>query len=149
LPFGVTRGKGILFINLEEDNPMIQRILILSVLFFMASATAQAAGDPVAGKAKFDATCATCHGPMGAGDGPAAAALNPKPRNLQITKRTDDELKKIIKEGGASVGMTATMPAWGAMLTDIDVDNVIAYIHTLAKPAGAAAPAAPAAPAKK
>jgi mono/diheme cytochrome c family protein len=34
------------------------------------------------GKGLFETTCATCHGPDGKGDGPAGAALNPKPRNF-------------------------------------------------------------------
>ena len=33
------------------------------------------------GKALFSVNCASCHGPNGFGDGPAAVALNPKPRN--------------------------------------------------------------------
>ncbi len=91
------------------------------------------AGDAAAGKAKYDMLCATCHGPQGAGDGAASAALNPKPKNLQVTTRTDEELKKIISEGGASVGLSATMPAWGAMLPGADLDNVVAYVRSLKK----------------
>jgi len=34
------------------------------------------------GKSLFDVNCASCHGSKGFGDGPAAAALNPKPRNF-------------------------------------------------------------------
>ena len=34
------------------------------------------------GKSLFQVNCVTCHGPGGAGDGAAAAALNPKPRNF-------------------------------------------------------------------
>ncbi len=34
------------------------------------------------GKEIFAVNCATCHGPAGNGDGIAAAALNPKPRNF-------------------------------------------------------------------
>ncbi len=34
------------------------------------------------GKALFAVNCASCHGANGMGDGPAAAALNPKPRNF-------------------------------------------------------------------
>ena len=34
------------------------------------------------GKALFLVNCASCHGNQGLGDGPAAAALNPKPRNF-------------------------------------------------------------------
>ncbi|MBP7282460.1 MAG: cytochrome c [Leptospiraceae bacterium] len=35
------------------------------------------------GKEAFDINCASCHGAMGAGDGIAAASLNPKPRNYK------------------------------------------------------------------
>jgi len=34
------------------------------------------------GKASFNVNCATCHGPKGEGNGVAAAALKPKPRNF-------------------------------------------------------------------
>src|SRR5512145_36836 len=34
------------------------------------------------GKNLFAVNCASCHGVGGGGDGPAAAALNPKPRNF-------------------------------------------------------------------
>ena len=34
------------------------------------------------GKASFALNCAACHGAKGEGDGAAAAALNPKPRNF-------------------------------------------------------------------
>ncbi len=35
-----------------------------------------------AGKATYDDKCSACHGPAGQGNGPAAAALNPKPANF-------------------------------------------------------------------
>lgn len=38
------------------------------------------------GKASYEMNCASCHGPAGAGDGAAAAALNPKPGNLAAGK---------------------------------------------------------------
>jgi mono/diheme cytochrome c family protein len=48
------------------------------------------------GAAAFSTTCAMCHGPKGMGDGPAGAALNPKPRNLVEGKW---------KKGGTSLGL--------------------------------------------
>jgi mono/diheme cytochrome c family protein len=44
------------------------------------------AGDDAAataGKATYDANCASCHGPEGRGDGAAAASLDPKPGDLR------------------------------------------------------------------
>jgi len=66
-------------------------------------------------KQLFSTVCATCHGPNGGGDGPAAASLNPPPQNYADpawqAKVTDDEIRKAILEGGQAVGKSAAMPA--------------------------------------
>lgn len=103
-------------------------LLLLSTVWESAKAA-----DLKAGQTKFQTLCATCHGASGKGDGPAAAGLNPKPKNLSVTKRTDAELKKIIKEGGAANGLSPLMPPWGPSLSEQDVTNLIAYIRSLAK----------------
>lgn len=85
------------------------------------------------GAATFASTCATCHGPAGKGDGPAAAALNPKPASFAdpaFWSRTDDQIKKAIKEGGAAVGKSPSMPPNPGM-TDAQVTELIAYMKTL------------------
>jgi len=61
----------------------------------------------------WDTKCSTCHGKEGRGDGQAGLALDPKPRNFHDRgwqgRVNDDHLKKIIVEGGASVGLSANM----------------------------------------
>ena len=84
-----------------------------------------------AGQAKYQQICATCHGGTGKGDGPAAAALNPKPKDLSKTTKNDAQLKEVITKGGAANGLSPTMPAWGTMLSEEDVANIIGYIRTL------------------
>jgi mono/diheme cytochrome c family protein len=63
----------------------------------------------------FKNRCTPCHGVNGLGDGPASAALNPKPRNYTDAawqkSVTDDQLKKTILYGGAAVGKSAVMPS--------------------------------------
>ena len=63
----------------------------------------------------FTTRCATCHGATGHGDGPASAALNPKPRNytdgVWQKSVTDDQIKQTILYGGAAVGKSPVMPA--------------------------------------
>jgi cytochrome c oxidase cbb3-type subunit 3 len=93
------------------------------------------AADAEQGKKLYGQFCASCHGQSGKGDGPAAAALNPKPRDHTdketMSKLSDEELFKVIKNGGASVGKSPLMPAWGASLKDEQIRDVMAYVRTL------------------
>ena len=98
---------------------------------------AQTKGDAKAGKAKYDANCVGCHGNGGKGDGPAAAALNPKPGDFTNGKAmkalSDKFLFDIIKDGGASQKKSPIMPANGKKLNDKDISDIVAYIRSLAK----------------
>lgn len=79
----------------------------------------QALADDAAAKAEADTVwqtrCTTCHGAGGKGDGAAAAALTPKPRDLTLASWqagvTDEHIEKIIAEGGQAVGLSMLMPA--------------------------------------
>ncbi|MEE2829610.1 MAG: cytochrome c [Myxococcota bacterium] len=111
--------------------------LSVAVVFglLLVPVTPSEAGDD--GATSFKNFCSTCHGDAGAGDGPASAGLDPKPANFQEPKfwegKTDDYLKKVIKEGGAAVGKSSAMAAWGNVLSDAQVDAVIAHIKTFKK----------------
>lgn len=80
-----------------------------------AGEKAASAIDAAGAKEVFNSRCAACHGPEGLGNGPGAAALNPKPRNYHDkawqSKVTDDDIKKTITYGGAAVGKSPMMPA--------------------------------------
>ena len=72
--------------------------------------------DPIAEAASIYSTrCTVCHGAGGKGDGAGSAALQPKPRDFTSAEWqasvTDEHITKIIKYGGAEVGMAAIMPA--------------------------------------
>lgn len=68
----------------------------------------------VTAKNTFNSKCVVCHGSVGLGDGPGAAALNPKPRAFGDAtwqgSVTDDQIGKTIIEGGAAVGKSPNMP---------------------------------------
>ena len=77
------------------------------------SSTAAATGAADTADGYFAMKCVVCHGANGMGDGPGGAALNPKPRNFTDAKWQDsvkdDEIRKAILEGGASIGKSAAM----------------------------------------
>ncbi len=99
-----------------------------------------AGGDPKKGKAKYteNMRCSACHGDTGLGDGPAAVALNPKPRNFQdgayMNAKPDEHFFKVIKNGGPAVGLSPLMAPFGTQLSDKEIRDVVAFIRTLAKP---------------
>lgn len=100
----------------------------------LASAPALAA-DAKAGQARFQQLCAACHGPAGKGDGAAAVALKPKPRDLtnaawQASVK-DAYLRDVIAKGGAAVGKSPLMAPFGASLPGEQLANVVAYIRSL------------------
>jgi len=95
-------------------------------------------GDPAKGEATYKMYCVVCHGETGHGDGIGAAALNPKPRNLSekayMDTLSDKHIYTVIKDGGAAVGKSMFMTAWGAILKeDQAIHDVAAYVRTLAK----------------
>ena len=85
------------------------------------------------GKAQYETTCSPCHGLKGKGDGPAAAAFNPKPRDhsngAYMDKLTNRHIYNVIKMGGTMYGYP-TMPAQ-PQLSDDQIVSVIAYVRTL------------------
>jgi mono/diheme cytochrome c family protein len=107
-----------------------------------AAAPAEAAAashtpDPANGQQLYVANCASCHGATGAGDGPAAAAMDPKPAKhsdaAYMSTRTDEQVFQAIKEGGASVGKSPMMAPYGGALSDAQIHDLVAFIRTLAK----------------
>lgn len=68
------------------------------------------------GKAQFAQNCVSCHGAEGKGDGPAAASMNPRPRNFSLDAgwkngRKVSQIFKTLKEGlpGTSMASFGTL----------------------------------------
>ncbi len=109
--------------------------ILAAVVLLPTLALAQ--GSPAKGKDLYAKQCAGCHGPAGKGDGPAAAAINPKPADFTnkayMTALKDQYLFDLIQKGGAAAGKSPLMAPFGSKLKDGDIQDVIAYVRSLAK----------------
>jgi mono/diheme cytochrome c family protein len=89
-------------------------------------------------EAMFATVCVTCHGADGSGRGPAAEALNPKPRNYTDPQWqasvTDDQIKEIILKGGQGVGKSPMMPGQPQLADQPEVlDGLVKIIRAFGK----------------
>jgi mono/diheme cytochrome c family protein len=103
----------------------------LVILLIILGSVGPAAGDELAeGKSLYAAKCQICHGANGQGDGPAAAALNPRPADF--TKPTfwqnnaEEKIRRTVTSGKGA------MPAFN--LKDDEIKAVADYMaHTFKK----------------
>ncbi len=96
------------------------------------SAAAWSAGN-TSGAGNFMSYCLPCHGAEGKGDGMLVENLDVKPRNLSDPKfmstKPNKHLFKVIKEGGAAVGLTENMTPFMGQLSDEEIGNIVTYLR--------------------
>ena len=110
----------------------------LHALAAAAHATPALADAKAEAKTVYETRCATCHGAAGTGDGAAAAALVPKPRNFKDAafqkSVTDDGLAKAIVDGGPAVGKSPLMPPNPDLKPKADVvKELVALVRAFGK----------------
>ncbi len=81
--------------------------------------TPAATGDATAGKALFEANCATCHGPNGHA-GPGFKGVDLKDVVTDPTEQTVNTIEN---------GIPPNMPAWKGTLTTAQIMDIIAWIQ--------------------
>ncbi len=111
--------------------PMVLCVAAVACALVLAAGVSPLkAADAEAGKATFTQRCVVCHGAGGVGDGPMGKMLKPPPPSLADAKRmadrSDEELIKIISKG------KGRMPGYEGNLPDGQIQDVLAYIRTLA-----------------
>jgi FTR1 family protein len=87
------------------------------------------------GATVYKTNCVSCHGELGAGDGPDAARLDPKPADFSAPSfmrgETPSDFFHVISAGRRR----AAMPAWDAVLNVQERWDAIAYLWTFSLPA--------------
>jgi cytochrome c553 len=94
------------------------------------AAWTSAAGAAADGAAVYEIRCAPCHGAGGAGDGPAAAAIVPKPRNFRDPgfwrARTRTQLRLTVEQGRPGT----LMSPFKGVLSDEEIDAVVRHVES-------------------
>lgn len=99
-------------------RPVMEKSLLALAVVVTSAGLAQAQSTDF-GRVLYDRHCAACHGAFGAGDGPVAAHLDPKPADLRHLAGDHDlgfPLGRVwtsISTGSLSAHGTSMMPVWG------------------------------------
>ena len=86
-----------------------------------------AAADTAAGKAVYDKSCKSCHGPDGAGNPAVAKMMKVEMKHLgsnEVQAKSDDDLKAVITKGTGKMKPIAS-------LSGDQVSAVVAFVRTL------------------
>ncbi|MEZ5565184.1 MAG: cytochrome c [Gammaproteobacteria bacterium] len=107
--------------------------LLLAIGLLALSGGVYAAEDH--GAELYKLYCTQCHGVNGNGKGINAAAMSVAPRDHTDTKemsaRTDEELFKVIQNGGKSINKSILMPVWGGNFSDDDIHALVAQLRKM------------------
>jgi cytochrome c5 len=115
-------------------------VAVLAAVFSLIATLASAEDIPAAATAEADTVwqqrCTTCHGAGGKGDGAAAVALTPKPRDFSVAdwqkSVTDEHIEKTILEGGQAVGLSPLMVGNPDLASKPDVIKALrAHVRSL------------------
>jgi len=86
------------------------------------------------GAGVYKANCIPCHGPLGKGDGPSSAMLDPKPRDhsnrTYMDQLTDQQIANTIVQGGAP--KYPNMPSHPHLRGE-DLVAIVAHVRTLGR----------------
>lgn len=112
-------------------RPSLFPLGLMTVMLFPSIVWA----DQPTGKELYETYCTQCHGMIGDGWGVNTRDIAVLPRDHtetdEMSARTDEDLFKAIKFGGAAVSKSILMPNWDANMTDDEIRRTVSYLREL------------------
>lgn len=106
-------------------------VLFLSTTFFSSIIWATSAED------NYKQFCWQCHGMEANGLGLNIQDMSVQPRDHSSAKamggRTDEDIFKVIKEGGLAIDKSVLMPPWKDSMNDEEIHDLVKYLRKLCK----------------
>jgi mono/diheme cytochrome c family protein len=122
--------KGVDEQNDDEQNEDGQKMIRLSnwlrVAVVAVVPTAMLCQAQSSGKDTFTSKCVMCHADDGTGSAMGKTLKVPNLRSALVQKKSAAELTQVISQGKAN------MPAFGTVLNEDEIKEVIAYVRSLA-----------------
>lgn len=107
--------------------------LVLASCFMLPAHAADANEQHAKAVRNYDTYCVQCHGINRNGRGINSRDMSVQPRDHTDAKTMGDipenEILKVIKEGGLAVNKSVLMPAWGNVLNDTEIREMAAYLR--------------------
>ena len=118
--------------GLSVTQTVTRTLAASALLAFSFAHAADAAPDA---EALYQTYCSQCHGINANGGGINASAMSVQPRDhtdkTEMSTRSDEELFKVIQQGGKSTNKSILMPAWGGNMTDAQIHAMVQHLRAL------------------
>lgn len=112
-----------------------RKILLAAAAGWLAVTAAPGVMAAEQGERLYTMLCVQCHGSNGDGRGVNAIHMSVQPRSHidrgEMMARTDEDLFKVIQQGGSSINKSVLMPAWGINLSSDEINSLVAYLRVL------------------
>lgn len=85
----------------------------------------------------YDTYCAQCHGMSRNGKGINTVGLSVQPRDhtdaRSMGDMSDEHIATAIRGGGLAINKSILMPAWGNVLTEAQIGDLVHYLRAVCK----------------
>lgn len=94
---------------------------------------------PAAEKAadNYRTYCTQCHGVHGNGKGINVRDMSVQPRDhtdaKEMSTRSDEDIYKVIKDGGVAINKSVLMPPWADVFSDEEIHGLVAHLREMCK----------------
>ena len=120
-----------------HELPLVELRSLVAYIRAIASPEAKATPETISNPDERDEAlrlytknCALCHGASGAGDGPSAGALAPKPTNFQQERPATAYAMQVVRSGVPG----SSMPPWQHQLSDHQRKLLVRLIRNFYQP---------------
>src|SRR6056297_3642335 len=112
----------------------IARAIAAIAIVAVSTSVSAESGPSTTAERLYDTHCVSCHGPGGNlnPDSPVVQGLGVVPANFKDplfnSREPGEDWEMVIEHGGAALGLSDKMPAFGDVLTEREIETLVHYL---------------------